>query len=212
MSLQIFFALRITTLIWVDPSSTSFQRSEAWRLAQQDDAPIWRQQWVPYSQIPGHIKRAVVASEDSLFTQHGGVDWKAIEQAAKRNARSSKRTYGGSTISQQLAKNLFLSGERNLLRKGQELVVTLMLEQLLSKERIFEIYLNHVEWGAGVFGIEAAAQHYFNKPSSRLTSSEAARLAVMLPAPKRFEKNLQSRYLTRRSQTIRSRMNAVSIP
>lgn len=212
MSLQIFFALRIATLIWVDPSSTSFQRSEAWRLTQQDDAPIWRQQWVPYSQISGHIKRAVVASEDSLFTQHGGVDWKAIEQAAKRNARSSKRTYGGSTISQQLAKNLFLSGERNLLRKGQELVVTLMLEQLLSKERIFEIYLNHVEWGAGVFGIEAAAQHYFNKPSSRLTASEAARLAVMLPAPKRFEKNLQSRYLTHRSQTIRSRMNAVSIP
>jgi monofunctional biosynthetic peptidoglycan transglycosylase len=212
LALQVFFAARIGLMVWVDPSNTSFQRSEAWRLMQQEGGLQWRQNWVNYTDMPSHIKRAVIASEDSLFMQHGGVDWKAIEKAAKRNARDSQRTYGGSTITQQLAKNLFLSGERHLLRKGQELVITLMLEQFLSKERILEIYLNHVEWGAGVFGIEAAAQHYYRKPAARLTAQESARLAVMLPSPKRFELTPQSRYLASRSQTILSRMSAVTIP
>lgn len=212
LALQVYFALRIAAMVWVDPSSTSFQRSEAWRMMQQDGGLKWRQTWVPYEDMPRHIKRAVIASEDSLFVQHSGVDWKAIEKAAQRNAREAYRTYGGSTITQQLAKNLFLSGERHMVRKAQELVIALMLEQLLSKQRIFEIYLNHVEWGAGVFGIEAAAQHYYRKPAARLTAQESARLAVMLPSPKRFELTPQSRYLASRTQTILSRMGAVSIP
>jgi len=210
--LQVFFASRIALMIWFDPGSTSFQRSEAWRLAQPEDSLNWRHNWIDYADMPLHIKRAVVASEDSLFVQHGGVDWKAIENAAKRNARAARQTHGGSTITQQLAKNLFLSGERHLLRKGQELIITLMLEQILSKERILEIYLNHVEWGAGVFGIEAAAQHYYRKPAARLNAQESARLAVMLPSPKRFELTPQSRYLASRTHTILSRMSAVTVP
>lgn len=119
---------------------------------------------------------------------------------------------GGSTITQQLAKNLLLSGERTLLRKGQEFVLTLALEQLLSKQRILEIYLNNVEWGDGVFGAEAAAQHYFGKSAARLSAAEAARLAVMLPAPKRFEKLPQSAYLLGRARTILRRMGSASLP
>ena len=119
---------------------------------------------------------------------------------------------GGSTITQQLAKNLLLSGERTLLRKGQEFVVTLLLEQLLSKERILEIYLNNVEWGEGVFGAEAAAQHYFKKSASQLNTTEAARLAVMLPAPKRFEKTPGSAYLAGRTRTILGRMGSAELP
>ena len=212
IALQVFFVLRIALMIVVDPSSTSFQRSEAWRLMQQEDKLLWRQDWVAYDTLPRHIKRAVIASEDASFVNHDGVDWSAIEQAWKRNARQPKRVRGGSTITQQLAKNLFLSGERTLLRKGQELVITLMLEQLLSKQRILEIYLNHVEWGSGVFGTEAAARHYFRKPAARLSAFESARLVVMLPAPKRFELVPQSRYLSSRTQTILARMGGVTIP
>jgi monofunctional biosynthetic peptidoglycan transglycosylase len=122
------------------------------------------------------------------------------------------KVVGGSTITQQLAKNLFLSGERTLLRKGQEMVLALTLEALLSKERILEIYLNNVEWGEGVFGAEAAAQHYFRKSAARLNAWEAARLAVMLPRPRYFEKLAQSAYLARRAETIVARMNDVVLP
>ena len=119
---------------------------------------------------------------------------------------------GGSTITQQLAKNLFLSGERTLLRKGQEFVLTLMLEQLLSKQRILEIYLNSVEWGEGVFGAEAAAQHYFRKPSAQLSAYEAARLAVMLPRPRYYEKLPNSGYLASRAEVIAGRMGGAQLP
>jgi monofunctional glycosyltransferase len=212
LALQVFFALRIAAMVWIDPGSTSFQRSEAWRLLQQEEPLKWRHSWIPYSEMPRHIKRAAIASEDATFVDHGGVDWSAIEQAWKRNSRKPQRLRGGSTITQQLAKNLFLSGERNLVRKGQELAITLMLEQMLSKQRILEIYLNHVEWGTGVFGVEAASQHYYRKPAQRLTAYESARLVVMLPSPKRFEFMPNSRYLASRAHTIVSRMGAVSIP
>ena len=119
---------------------------------------------------------------------------------------------GGSTITQQLAKNLFLSGERNLLRKGQEFAITFMLEALLDKQRILEIYLNNVEWGEGVFGAEAAARHYFRVGANQLGPYQAARLAVMLPAPKRFERRPQSGYLASRASTIVARMGAVELP
>lgn len=231
LALQFFFVARIALMAWADPASTSFQRSQAWRIATQTDTLRWRQQWLPGAQISDHLKRAVIASEDDSFTSHDGVDWEAIEkawqknskaeqQAAKRaaaqpstspNARPAK-IVGGSTISQQLAKNLLLSGERTLLRKGQELVLTLALEWLLPKERILEIYLNSVEWGEGVFGAEAAAQHYFRKGAAQLSAYEAARLAVMLPAPKRFEKLPRSPYLASRAQTIMARMGDVQLP
>ncbi|HET8746900.1 MAG TPA: monofunctional biosynthetic peptidoglycan transglycosylase [Ramlibacter sp.] len=228
VALQLFFLGRIALMTAIDPESTTFQRSEAWRIAQERDRLRWRQQWVPYPQISDNLKRAVIASEDDGFVNHDGVDWDALERAWERNekaiAQANRRAQlapsrarppkivGGSTITQQLAKNLLLSGERSLLRKGQELVLTMLLEQTLSKERILEIYLNNVEWGEGVFGAEAAAQHYFRKPASRLTAYEAARLAVMLPQPKRFEKMPGSKYLAGRTATIAARMRAAELP
>ena len=226
LALQLFFIGRIALMSVVDPQSTAFQRSEAWRIA-NTGALRWRQDWRDYDQISDHLKRAVIAAEDDSFASHEGVDWDAIERAWERNAQAEEaaaqraaqnkparplRIRGGSTITQQLAKNLLLSGERTLLRKGQELVLTYALEHMLTKRRILEIYLNSVEWGEGVFGAEAAAQHYFKKSAAQLTAWEAARLAVMLPAPKRFEKRPNSAYVVGRAGTIVARMGAVDPP
>ncbi|TXK33182.1 monofunctional biosynthetic peptidoglycan transglycosylase [Ottowia sp. GY511] len=224
--LEAFFIGRIALMAVLDPKSTAFQRSEAWRLASQGELR-WRQDWRDYDQISDHLKRAVIASEDDSFVNHEGVDWDAIEKAWDRNAKAEAaaaaraeqnrparpvRIRGGSTITQQLAKNLLLSGERNLPRKGQELVLTYALETLLSKERILEIYLNNVEWGEGVFGAEAAAQHYFRKSAAQLSAREAARLAVMLPRPRYFEKLPRSAYLNNRSSIIMGRMRSAELP
>lgn len=246
LALQLFFLLRIALMLVIDPQSTAFMRSEAWRVAGEslvgEKDWRWSSQWVDYDAISPNLKRAVMASEDAGFNEHGGVDWEALESAwqknEKRQALAEKRAeqiekkladkpeaaeaalkkikppkiVGGSTITQQLAKNLLLSGERNLLRKGQELVLALALEALLPKRRILEIYLNSVEWGEGVFGAEAAAQRYFNKPAARLSAPEAARLAVMLPSPKFFETRPGSAYLARRAGTIVARMSDVTPP
>lgn len=224
--LQLYFVGRIALMARVDPRSTTFERSEAWRLARAG-ALRWSQQWRDYDQISDQLKRAVIASEDDNFANHDGVDWQAIERAWERNARAEEdaarraaqgraaapiRIRGGSTITQQLAKNLLLSGERALLRKGQELVLTYALEALLTKRRILEIYLNHVEWGSGVFGAQAAARHYFGKDAGQLTAWEAARLAVMLPRPRQFEHQPQSAYLNRRAATILARMRRTELP
>jgi monofunctional glycosyltransferase len=228
LALQLFFVLRVISMRWIDPQSTAFERSEIWQLAAQSDkAFVWKQQWLAYDQISDHLKRAVIASEDGDFSYHDGVEWDAIERAWKRNTRAeqhaerrSQRTgkviapkvVGGSTITQQLAKNLFLSGERTFLRKGQEFVITFALEAFLPKERILEIYLNSVELGQGVFGVEAAAQHYYRKSAARVSAYEAARLAVMLPRPKYFEKLPNSAYLSSRAQTIVARMGDAELP
>ncbi|HSW08196.1 monofunctional biosynthetic peptidoglycan transglycosylase [Aquabacterium sp.] len=229
LSLQAYFLLRIALMLVIDPQSTTFQRSEAWRLLSEQQRIRWSQQWVDDAQLSPHLKRAVIASEDAGFTEHSGIEWDAIEkawdknqrrqtQAEKRIAANPKaaarppKLIGGSTISQQLAKNLFLSGERTLPRKMQELVLTLALETLLSKQRILEIYLNSVEWGEGLFGAQAAARHYFRTDAQRLDAYSAARLAVMLPAPKRFEKNPSSAYVQGRAATIAARMSAIDVP
>jgi monofunctional biosynthetic peptidoglycan transglycosylase len=227
--LQLFFVFRIAFMAVVDPQSTTFQRSEIWRVATEKGAVRWRQEWVPYPQISDHLKRAVIASEDDGFTNHDGVDWEALEKAWERNAKAEAQAQrraqarpsasarppkivGGSTITQQLAKNLLLSGERTLLRKGQEFVLAFALERMLSKQRILEIYLNSVEWGEGVFGAEAAARHYYRKSAAKLTAYEAARLAVMLPRPKYFEKLPNSGYLASRASTIAQRMQGAELP
>ncbi len=233
IALQLYFVGRIALMAAMDPQSTAFQRSEAWRLVTEKGELKWRQQWVPYAGLSDNLKRAVIVSEDATFLEHEGVDIESLEKAWEKNARAEQRAekagklanrvapgagskppkiVGGSTITQQLAKNLFLSGERTLMRKGQELVLTLMLEALLSKQRILEIYLNSVEWGEGVFGAEAAAQHYFKKSASQLGAYEAARLAVMLPRPKYFETRPGSAYLASRASTIAARMGGVSLP
>jgi monofunctional biosynthetic peptidoglycan transglycosylase len=226
--LQLFFVGRIALMATVNPQSTAFERSEAWRILSDKGRLPWRQQWVEYEQISDHLKRAVIASEDDGFSNHDGVDWDALEKAWQKNAKAEAlvakkaaagvkvvkppKVVGGSTITQQLAKNLLLSGERTLPRKGQELVLTYLLETLLDKERILALYLNHVEWGEGVFGAEAAAQHYFRKPAAKLSPLEAARLAVMLPRPKYFEKLPNSTYLAERSAVIATRLWRAELP
>jgi monofunctional biosynthetic peptidoglycan transglycosylase len=211
-----------------DPSSTAFERSQAWQIFSQKGQLKWRQDWRSADQISVHLKRAVLASEDSGFTQHKGVWWDAVEKAWRKNAsaqakleaqaakangkKNMPKIVGGSTITQQLAKNLLLTGERTMLRKGQEWVITMALETFLTKKQILTLYLNHVEWGLGVFGAEAAAQHYFQKPAAKLSEWEAARLSVMLPRPRFFEKLPQSVYLSDRAQTIMARMNDVALP
>ncbi len=228
LALQLFFLARIALCTVIAPQSTSFQRSEAWRIATGTGQFRWRQDWVAYEAISDNLKRAVIASEDDGFSSHDGVDWEALEKAWARNAKAEElaakraqaarpntrppKIVGGSTITQQLAKNLLLSGERTLLRKGQEIVLTFALERMLSKRRILEIYLNSVEWGEGVFGAEAAAQHYYRKPASKLTAWEASRLAVMLPRPKYFEKLPNSSYLSSRAGTIVARMRDAELP
>jgi monofunctional biosynthetic peptidoglycan transglycosylase len=233
LALELFFVGRIALMAWVDPHSTAFMRSEAWRrmsghapgstTAQQKPTGPWAQRWVDGGQISSHLKRAVIASEDDGFANHPGVDWAAMESAWQRNQKRAQQAQqkgadtpvklvGGSTITQQLAKNLLLSGERQFLRKGQELLLTFALEAFLSKQRILEIYLNSVEWGDGIFGAEAAAQRYFGVPAKALSAEQAARLAVMLPAPKFFEQRPASAYLNRRTATILARMNAAVLP
>ena len=226
-ALQLYFAARIAMMRVINPESTAFERSEIWRMTHSSGSFKWRQQWLDYGKLSDNLKKAVIASEDAGFIDHDGVDIDALEKAWEKNAKAEQRIanssskaavnrtpkiVGGSTITQQLAKNLFLSGERTLLRKGQELVLTLMLEGLLSKERILEIYLNNVEWGEGVFGAEAASQRYYRKGAASLSAYEAARLAVMLPRPRYFETRTGSGYLASRANTITARMGDVEIP
>jgi len=232
LALQLVFVGRIVLMNLIDPQSTPFQRSEAWRLLTEKHQIAWSQTWVPAERISPHLKRAVIASEDAGFVDHAGIDWDAIEKAWQKNQKAEERVerikarqpaqadtakvtakvVGGSTITQQLAKNLFLSGERTVLRKGQELVLALALDALLPKDRLLEIYLNNVEWGEGLFGAQAAARHYFRVDAAQLSAWQAARLAVMLPAPKRFEKNPGSAYVLGRSATIVARMGDVTLP
>ena len=219
LALQLYFLLRIALMTVVDPQSSAFQRSEAWRLlSTSGERWHWSQQWLPATSLSPQLARAVIASEDAGFADHSGVEWDALERVNLHAARRGgvrpvePKLIGGSTITQQLAKNLFLSGERHWLRKAQEFAITLMLEALLSKQRILEIYLNNVEWGEGVFGAEAAARHYFRIGARQLGAAQAARLAVMLPAPKRFEKRPRSAYVSGRAAAIAARMDDVELP
>jgi monofunctional biosynthetic peptidoglycan transglycosylase len=171
-----------------------------------------RQQWVPYSRISAHLKRAVVAAEDAKFADHEGFDWEAMQKAWERNQQRGRVVAGGSTISQQLAKNLFLSGSRTPWRKAQEAVITVMMESVMDKRRILEIYLNVIEWGDGVFGAEAAARHYFGVGAAALTPEQAARLAAMVPNPRFYDRNRSTPWLERKTRIILARMGAASLP
>lgn len=209
---QLYFFVQIWW--WVDhnPGSTSFMRRQLSVLQEKNPTAKLQYKWVPYHRISNNLKRAIIASEDSNFSEHEGVDWEALQKAYEKNNRKGKVVAGGSTITQQLAKNLFLSGERSYLRKTQELIITYMLEFWMDKERIFEIYLNVVEWGNGVFGAEAAAQHYYGIPAANLGAGQAARLAVMLPNPRFFDKRQGSGYLMRRTGLILRRMGSAELP
>lgn len=210
--LQAYFLVQIWW--WKDhnPSSTSFMRHQLDVLQEKKPDFKLQHKWVPYDRISNNLKRAVIASEDDGFVDHEGVDWEAMQKAYEKNQKKGKVVAGGSTITQQLAKNLFLSAERSYFRKGEELIITYMLEQCMDKKRILEIYLNVVEWGVGVFGAEAAAQHYYHISAANLGATQAARLAVMLPKPRYFDKNQGSGYLQRRSEVILQRMGNSELP
>ncbi len=210
--LQLYFFVCIWW--WVDhnPGPTSFMRRQLSVLQEKNPNAVLQQKWVPYDRISNNLKRAIIASEDANFSEHEGVDWEALQKAYEKNNRKGKVVAGGSTITQQLAKNLFLSGQRSYLRKAQEFVITYMLEFWMEKERIFEIYLNVVEWGNGVYGAEAASEHYYGISAAALNPSQAAKLAVMLPDPRRFDKNRTSAYLERRTELILHRMGSADLP
>lgn len=209
---QAYYFARIALWAVVDPSSTAFMRADAWRLAQDRPDLEIQHQWVPYDRISRNLKRAIIASEDANFVNNNGYETDAILQAWERNKKRGKIVAGGSTISQQLARNLFLSRQKSYLRKGQELIITWMLETLLDKERIYEIYLNSVEWGNGVYGAQAAARYYYRCAASQLTAWQSARLAVMLPNPKYFDQHRSSAYLSQRAGVIARRMGAAELP
>ncbi|MEW5797443.1 MAG: monofunctional biosynthetic peptidoglycan transglycosylase [Bacteroidota bacterium] len=166
------------------------------------------QRWVPLSKISRHLINAVIVAEDGMFYAHEGVDWYEVEESIRKNIEKGKAARGGSTITQQLAKNLFLSTSKDPVRKFKELIVTLRMERVLSKRRILEIYLNVIEWGNGVFGAEAASLKYFGKHASDLTREEAAQMAAVIPSPRRYKPNEMSRYVERRSAIILNRMAA----
>lgn len=211
--LQIGYLAGVLWWIWFNPANTAFMEAGLARLQEKKgpDAEL-RHQWVAYERISIHLKRAVVAAEDSKFLTHEGFDWEALEKAMEKNIRKGRFAAGGSTISQQLAKNLFLSPAKNPLRKAQEAVITVMIEQLWSKRRILEVYLNVIEWGNGIYGAEAASRRYFKTSAAALGPAQAALLAAMIPNPRYYETHRSSRGLLRRQAIIAARMGMVSVP
>jgi monofunctional glycosyltransferase len=201
-------------LYWVEhnPVTTQFMGARLEALRQKKPKAVLEQKWTDYERISIHLKRAIIVAEDAKFIDHEGFDWEGIQRAIDRNQRRGKLVAGGSTITQQLAKNLFLSGQRSLLRKGQEAILAAMLEATMDKRRIFEIYLNVAEWGETVFGAEAAAGYYFGVSAASLGPDQAARLAAMLPRPRYYDRNRGSAYLASYSQSILEQMPAAQVP
>jgi monofunctional biosynthetic peptidoglycan transglycosylase len=209
---QLYFFLMVCWYAQFNPRMTNMMSDQLAALRDKDPKAELVQQWVPYNRISDNLKRAVIASEDANFADHDGVDWEALQKAYERNNKKHKVVGGGSTITQQLAKNLFLSGSRNYVRKGQEMIIAFMLETVMSKERILELYLNVVEYGRGIFGAEAAARHYFHVSAASLGSAQAAKLAVMLPNPRYYDRHRDTNYLARRTNLIVNRMSAAELP
>ncbi|MDY0056640.1 MAG: monofunctional biosynthetic peptidoglycan transglycosylase [Methyloversatilis sp.] len=201
-------------LLWwtqFNPSQTRFMSLRLDEMRERKPDAQLRHQWVPYERISVHLKRAVIAAEDDGFVDHEGFDWEGIQKAMEKNRKKGRAVAGGSTISQQLAKNLFLSPSRSYVRKAQEAAITFMMEAVMDKRRILEIYLNVVEWGDGVFGAEAAAQRYYRIPAAKLGPDQAARLAVMLPNPRKYEKTFGPR-LAAHAARIAGRMHYSQVP
>ncbi len=199
---------------WRDhnPGETAFMAVRAEQRQTDGRGPLLPHPWVTYNRIAPALKRAVVASEDARFLQHDGFDWDGIEGAFRKDLRRGHLVAGGSTITQQLAKNLFLSERRSIFRKAQEAVITVMIEQLWSKRRILEVYLNVIEWGDGVFGCEAAAHHYYRLGAAQLDAAQAARLAAMIPSPRFFDRHRSTRGLSNKTATVQARMAGAAIP
>ncbi|MBX3680547.1 monofunctional biosynthetic peptidoglycan transglycosylase [Cognatazoarcus halotolerans] len=211
LTLQLLIFAQVLWWSRYDPSSTSFMSIRLEELEEKNPDASLRHQWVPYERISIHLKRAVVAAEDDRFLDHEGFDWEGIQKAIEKNQKKGHAVAGGSTISQQLAKNLFLSPSRSYLRKAQEAIITLMIEKTWSKRRILEVYLNVVEWGNGIFGAEAAARRYYGISAASLGPAQAARMAVMLPNPRRYEKQFGPR-LAAHAASVQRRMIYSEVP
>ena len=209
---QAWFAATIVWYRFHAPHETAFMAERLAELRKTNPRAALDYRFVPYERISANLKRAIIAAEDAKFLEHDGFDWEGIELAMHKNRRRGHIVAGGSTITQQLAKNLFLSPSKSYLRKGEEALVAVMLEAILDKRRILELYLNVIEWGSGVFGAEAAARHYFGIPAAQLSAAQAARLAAMAPSPQRFERNPHSAYLTGRTALVMARMPGTSTP
>jgi monofunctional biosynthetic peptidoglycan transglycosylase len=212
LAVQLSFVARVWWWRDHNPGTTAFMEASLERMRAEKREAYLKHAWVPYERISGHLKRAIVVAEDSRFIDHEGFDWEAIDKAIEKNRQKGKVVVGASTISQQLAKNLFLSPSRTPWRKGQEALITVMIENVMSKRRILEIYLNVIEWGDGVFGAEAAARHYFGTGAASLGPEAAARLAAMVPNPRFYDRNRNTRYLARKTQVILARMPAAEVP
>jgi monofunctional biosynthetic peptidoglycan transglycosylase len=209
---QFWFLVHIWYWVDHDPKVTAFMQARLEKMREKEPHAAIRHEWVPYDRISVHLKRAIVAAEDARFLDHEGFDWEAIQKAYERNLKKGRVVAGGSTISQQLAKNLFLSGERTWWRKAQEAAITFMIETIMSKRRILEIYLNVIEWGNGVFGANAAARYHFGVSAAALGPEPAARLAAMVPSPRRYGPGSGTAYLQRRTEVIRGRMSSAQVP
>ena len=209
---QLWLFAHICWWVKFDPASSSFMEDRLEVMQDRNPDAELKHKWVPYGNISNHLKRALIAAEDARFVDHEGFDWEGIAKAYQKNMKKGRVVAGGSTISQQLAKNLFLSTKRTPWRKGEEVLITLMLESVMDKRRIFEIYLNVIEWGDGVFGAEAAARHYFGVRASRLSPEQAARLAAMVPNPRYYDRHRQASGMLAKTLIILDRMPDAEIP
>jgi monofunctional glycosyltransferase len=208
---QLWILTHVVMWKYINPSETSFMAIRLAELREQNPKTTLQFEWVSYEKISIHLKRAVVASEDDKFMEHNGFDWEGIQDAFEKNQRKGRSVAGGSTITQQLAKNLFLSPSRSYLRKFEEALISTMIELIWDKRRILEVYLNVVEWGSGVFGAEAAARHYYQTSAKVLSEVQAVHIAVMLPNPRKFEKRYP-RYAFSHAQRVLERMRFSSVP
>jgi monofunctional biosynthetic peptidoglycan transglycosylase len=216
------FTLALLWLLWLfswvmywgsfNPGTTRFMEIRLAELREKNPQAQLRQQWVAYERISIHLKRAIIAAEDAKFVDHEGFDWEGIQKAIEKNQKKGRFVAGGSTITQQLAKNLFLTPSKSFWRKGNEAVITLMLEALWSKERIFVVYLNVIEWGNGVFGAEAAARHYYGVSAAQIGPEQAAKLAGMVPNPRLYDRNRNAPGLARKAAIILARMPSAQLP
>jgi monofunctional biosynthetic peptidoglycan transglycosylase len=209
---QLWIFIHICWWINFNPSTSAFMEDRLEVLQEKNPNAALKHRWVAYKNISPNLKRALIAAEDAKFVDHEGFDWEGIEKAYEKNLKKGKVVAGGSTISQQLAKNLFLSTKRTPWRKLEEAMITVMLESTMSKRRIFEIYLNVIEWGNGIFGAEAAARHYFGTSAKNLSSEQAAKLAAMVPNPRYYDKHQSARGLNRKTGIILHRINSAAIP
>ena len=212
LAVQLWFYAHVLWWRYNEPAMSSFMERRLGELRAKNPKARIAHQWVAYERISNPLKRAVVAAEDAKFVDHEGFDWEAIEKAAEKNRQRKHVVAGGSTISQQLAKNLFLSGARTPWRKGQEALITVMIEHVMGKRRILEIYLNVIEWGEGVFGAEAAARHYYGVGAAQLGAEASARLAAMVPNPRFYDAHRNTSWLARKTQLILARMPAAEVP